>query len=76
MILARVSELVWESETSDTLLKLLLPLLVKKSSADEDVVVPLITTLSNLVKNLDEPGKYVRNLAPLFGQVCGCSWTG
>jgi hypothetical protein len=60
VILSRVTELVWDSSTSDTLLHLLLPLLGKKMHAGEETVSHLITTLDNLFKNVTQPEKHLR----------------
>lgn len=59
-VLSRVTELVWDGSTSDTLLRLLLPLLGKKMHAGEETVSHLITTLDNLFKNVTQPEKHLR----------------
>ncbi|XP_047005132.1 small subunit processome component 20 homolog [Schistocerca americana] len=68
-VLARVSELVHDPSTSELLLQLLLPTLNRKASASEETVIQLFTTITNLVKNIAYPLKYLRSLAPLFGTV-------
>lgn len=68
-VLARVSELVHDSSTSDLLLQLLLPTLNRKATAAEETVIQLFTTITNLIKNSEHPSKYLRPLAPLFGTV-------
>ncbi|PSN56059.1 hypothetical protein C0J52_11812, partial [Blattella germanica] len=69
MVLSRATELVWDATTSDTLLRLILPILGKKAGAGEETVSHLITTLDNLFRNVQEPEKHLRYLAPLFGTV-------
>jgi hypothetical protein len=59
-ILSRATELVWDASTSDTLLRLLLPLLGRKACAGEETVSHLITTLDNLVRNVTQPEKHLR----------------
>ncbi|KAL1517967.1 hypothetical protein ABEB36_001661 [Hypothenemus hampei] len=68
-ILSRISELVWESDISDSILQLLLPVTIKKCSSDEEVVVQLLTTINNLLRNVEKPEIHLRGLTPLFGQV-------
>jgi hypothetical protein len=60
MVLSRATELVWDASTSDTLLRLLLPLLGKKTNTGEETVSHLITTLDNLFKNVAQPEKHLR----------------
>uniref|UniRef100_W8AID2 Small subunit processome component 20 n=1 Tax=Ceratitis capitata TaxID=7213 RepID=W8AID2_CERCA len=69
-ILSLLTAHVEDAETCDSLLQLLLPILIAKSqrNASEEVVTQVITTLSNLIKQLDAPETYIRKLAPLFEQ--------
>ena len=60
VILSRATEMVWDSTTSDTLLRLILPVLGKKAGAGEETVSYLITTLDNLFRNVNEPEKHLR----------------
>jgi hypothetical protein len=59
-ILSRVTELVWDASASNTLLRLLLPLLGKKTHAGEETVSRLIITLDNLLRNVTQPEKHIR----------------
>lgn len=70
-ILSRISELVWESDLSDDTLKLLLPVVLKRCSSliGEEVVVQLLTTIRNLLNNIDDPRQHLRQIIPLFGEV-------
>ncbi|XP_076264086.1 small subunit processome component 20 homolog isoform X2 [Rhynchophorus ferrugineus] len=68
-ILSRISELVWESDISDTILHLLLPLALKRCTSDEDIVQQLFTTIYNLIRNVNDPKLHLPNIIPLFGEV-------
>lgn len=69
-ILSLLTAHVEDATTCDSLLQLLLPILIAKSqrNASEEVVTQVITTLANLIKQLDAPETYLRKLAPLFEQ--------
>ncbi|KAJ4437559.1 hypothetical protein ANN_17704, partial [Periplaneta americana] len=62
VVLSRATELVWDAPTSDTLLRLLLPVLEKKAGSGEDIVSHIISTLNNLLKNIIHPEKHLRSL--------------
>lgn len=70
-ILSRITELIVDAETSNTLLTVLLPILVRKShrSAGEEVLVQMVTTILNLFKRIDRPERHIRNIAPMFEQI-------
>ncbi|KAG8313354.1 U3 snoRNP protein [Homalodisca vitripennis] len=70
-ILSHVTGLCHDSDTSETLLTLLLPVVGRRAGAGEHIVCPLISTVTNLISNVAEPHQYIRNLAPLFGSVVG-----
>lgn len=70
-ILSYITVLVHDPATSDTLLSLLLPVIGRKAGASEHVICPLLTTVTNLIRNVAEPHSYIRSLAPLFGSVAG-----
>ncbi|XP_054276631.1 small subunit processome component 20 homolog [Macrosteles quadrilineatus] len=70
-ILSHVTSLVHDSETSETLLSLMIPVVGRKAGAGEHVICPLITTVTNLITNVTHPRGYIRSLAPLFGSVVG-----
>uniref|UniRef100_A0A146LBX0 Small subunit processome component 20 n=2 Tax=Lygus hesperus TaxID=30085 RepID=A0A146LBX0_LYGHE len=72
-VMSRVTELVTDAESSEVVLELLLPSLVKKSESSDDVISPLLSTVYNLIKNVTQPGRYVRKLAPLYGSVASPS---
>ncbi|XP_036332931.1 small subunit processome component 20 homolog isoform X1 [Rhagoletis pomonella] len=69
-ILSLLTAHVEDADTCDSLLQLLLPILIAKSqrNANEEVVTQVITTLANLIKQLNTPEMYLRKLAPLFEQ--------
>ncbi|XP_012255555.2 small subunit processome component 20 homolog [Athalia rosae] len=71
IVLSRVSEFVTDSETCDTLLTLLLPILVKKAmtGSTEEVVVQLVSTILNLIKIVERPEKHIRLIVPLVGVI-------
>lgn len=70
-ILSRISEFITNSETSGTLLELLVPILVKKSSLgeSEDILLDLLTTITNLCQKVENPGAHVRIILPLIGSI-------
>ncbi|XP_067627368.1 small subunit processome component 20 homolog [Eurosta solidaginis] len=69
-ILSLLTAHVDDAATCDSLLQLLLPILIAKSQriSSEEVVTQVITTLANLIKQLDTPEIYLVKLAPLFEQ--------
>ncbi|XP_026828311.1 small subunit processome component 20 homolog [Ooceraea biroi] len=70
LILSRISEFVSDAETCDTVLKLILPILIKKAAVNnEEAVMELLTTVINLVKIVDKPEIHIRTIAPLIGLV-------
>lgn len=70
-VLSRATELINDPVNSDTLISLVVPILLKKAGSSEDIVCPLLTTITNLLRNVEKPQKYVRSLAPVFGQISG-----
>lgn len=70
-ILSRITELIVDAETSNTLLTVLLPILVRKSnrSTGEEVLAQMINTISNLFKRIERPERHLRNIAPMFEQI-------
>ncbi|RZF48294.1 hypothetical protein LSTR_LSTR010257 [Laodelphax striatellus] len=66
LILSRATELVSDATTSETLIGILLPALLKKAAAGADVLCPLLTTIANLMKNVADPSRYAQQLAPVF----------
>lgn len=70
-ILSRISELVWEPNISDVILKLLLPLVLKKCTlgCKEEIVLQYMKTLHNLIKNVINPEIHLKLLSPLFSFV-------
>lgn len=72
VILSRISEFVTNTETCDTLLTLILPILIKKATHDNEQtysVMELLTTVINLVKIVNRPEIHLRAIAPLVGLV-------
>lgn len=71
IILSRATELVWDSNTSNTLLNIMLPILVKRASGNvgEEVLMQLVTTLKNLIAKVTDPENHIRFIAPLFNEI-------
>ncbi|KAJ8971909.1 hypothetical protein NQ314_000480 [Rhamnusium bicolor] len=70
-ILSRISELVWEADISDTILQLLLPVVLKKCSMSigEEIILRFLTTILNLIKNVEKPQIHLKNISPLFSEI-------
>uniref|UniRef100_A0A1B0FCE8 Uncharacterized protein n=1 Tax=Glossina morsitans morsitans TaxID=37546 RepID=A0A1B0FCE8_GLOMM len=70
-ILAMLTKYVEDTENSERLLQLLMPLMLNKSQsqAGAEAVQQIITTLANLVKRLAKPELYLKKLAPYFEQI-------
>ncbi|KYM75651.1 Small subunit processome component 20 like protein [Atta colombica] len=70
-ILSRISEFVTDAETCDTVLKLIIPVLIKKaaSSNNEETVTGLLMTITNLIKIVNKPEIHLRSIAPLISLV-------
>lgn len=71
LILSRISEYVTDAETCDTVLKLILPILVKKASFsnNKETIIELLTTVINLVKIANKPEIYLRAIPSLMSVV-------
>lgn len=71
LILSRITGLITDAETSKTLLTVLLPILVRKSSSSvgDEILTQMINTIINLFKRIDNPELQIRNVAPMFEQV-------
>ncbi|XP_066592766.1 small subunit processome component 20 homolog [Prorops nasuta] len=69
IILSRISEFIKNAEICDTLLTLLLPILNRKTSCGEsdDIIIEMLTTIGNLIKNVDKPEIHIRSVNPLLG---------
>lgn len=70
-ILSKITGLITDAETSKTLLTVLLPILVRKSSLNlgEEVLTQMVNTILNLFKRIDHPEQQIRNIAPMFEQI-------
>lgn len=70
-IMSRISELVWEPQTCNIVLSLVLPMAVKKASGSvsDETILQMVQTIYNLIKTVEEPQKHLRKLAPLFCEV-------
>ncbi|CAB3374755.1 Hypothetical predicted protein [Cloeon dipterum] len=75
VILARVSELVFDPEPSLSLLRLVLPLAAKKASlgSGDKNLEPLLSTTASLLRRIENPRQFVLQIAPLFSSVNGRS---
>lgn len=68
LILSRCTELIEESESCSTLLKLILPILIRKSNSrsDEESLKQMVITVSNLLEKVSEPERHIPDIAPMF----------
>lgn len=72
LILSRVTELVTDIDSSKLLLDILFPLTLKKTmekTQDDEGIMKLLSTLLNLLKVVENPSSYIRQLAPIFEHV-------
>lgn len=71
VILSKITELITDAETSNKLLIVLLPILVRKSSrsVNEEVLVQMINTIINLFNRIERPERHMRSIAPMFEQI-------
>lgn len=72
IILKRISEFTLNEEDSVALLKVLVPILKNKATAEEHIVLPLLDTIFNLFKifeNTDLFEEYLLEIASLFNVV-------
>lgn len=69
IILSRISEFVTDAETCDMVLKLIIPVLIKKATfgSNEEAVMNLLTTVTNLIKIVNKPEIHLRSIASLMG---------
>ncbi|CAD6242799.1 GSCOCG00009582001-RA-CDS, partial [Cotesia congregata] len=74
-ILSRISELSLNSETSNTLTLLLIPIAVKRASRGESdqIIEELLITITNLLKNVDKPQEHLKSLLPLLFYISSVS---
>lgn len=70
-ILSKITGLITDAETSKTLLTVLLPILVRKSSSSlgEEVLTQMVDTIINLFKRIEHPEHHIRSVAPMFEQI-------
>lgn len=70
-ILSKITGLITDLDTSKTLLTVLLPILVRKSSSNlgEEILTQMVNTIIDLFKRIDHPEQHIRNIAPMFEQV-------
>lgn len=68
LILSRCTELIEESESCSTLLKLILPILIRKSNSrsDEESLKQMVITVSNLLEKVSDPERHIPDIAPMF----------
>lgn len=68
LILSRCTELIEESESCSTLLKLILPILIRKSHSrsDEESLKQMVMTVSNLLEKVSDPERHIPDIAPMF----------
>ncbi|XP_031840626.2 small subunit processome component 20 homolog [Nomia melanderi] len=71
VILSRLSEFVKDADACDTLLTLIVPILVRRTSAGEgeETIMDLITTVVNLIKYIRKPEIHLRAILPLLGVI-------
>lgn len=72
-IVSMCTRLVTDAATSERLLSVLLKILVRKTTAaaasNETELQQAIETIHNLFARVDDPGRHVRSIAPMFGNV-------
>lgn len=68
LILSRCTELIEESESCSTLLKLVLPILIRKSNSrsDEESLKQMVITVSNLLEKVSDAERHIPDIAPMF----------
>lgn len=68
LILSRCTELIEESDSCSTLLKLILPILIRKSNSrsDEESLKQMVITVSNLLEKVENPERHIPDIAPMF----------
>ncbi len=68
LILSRCTELIEESDSCSTLLKLILPILIRKSNSrsDEESLKQMVITVSNLLEKVSDPERHIPDIAPMF----------
>lgn len=71
LILSKITELISDAETCNTLLTVLLPILVRKShsNAGEESLTQMVNTIINLFQKIERPERHIRNIAPMFEQI-------
>lgn len=70
-IVSMCTRLVRDSATSERLLDVLLPILVRKSNAasGEEELAQAVGTIQNLFEQIDRPAQHIRSIAPMFAQI-------
>lgn len=69
LILSELSKCVDNTEQSDLMITLLLPILEKKCTSDEQTVVPLLQVIHNLIRVVSNSSRYCQKIAPFFNSV-------
>lgn len=70
LILSRISELVWEAAVSDNVLQIFLPIVLKRcGNPNEEIINHQLNTIYNLLNNVEEPLKYIKDISPMFAAV-------
>jgi U3 small nucleolar RNA-associated protein 20 len=72
-VLSRISEMVTDPEPSLALLQLIVPLCIRKAQrgCGDGILVPLLTTLENLLRCITPPENLALQLTPMFSTVTG-----
>lgn len=74
-IVSLCTRLVTDSSTSERLLDVLLPILVRKthktSASGEEELTQAVETIQNLFERIDRPVQHIRSIAPMFTQITG-----
>lgn len=71
VILSKITELITDADTCNTLLTVLLPIFVRKShsSAGEEALMQMVDTIAHLFEKIKHPEHHIRNIAPMFAQI-------
>lgn len=69
-ILSRITELVWEADICDNVLQIFLPIVLRKCGyVNEEIVCQQLSTICNLLSNVEKPLKYLKAISPMFAEV-------
>ncbi|CAH1392234.1 unnamed protein product [Nezara viridula] len=68
-VLSIITSSPTENISSETLLSFVLPSLLKNYKKDDEEITQLLTAANNLMKAVEKPGPYLRQIVPLFSSL-------